>query len=70
MPYHYLDANIRKLQLDDEHVFWSTNCVKYLKSAIDDVNDSLDLDKSALKNDGDGHIPSSSSYRSELDITE
>ena len=35
----------------------STSCVDYLKSAIENVDNSLGVDNMALKNDGDGHRP-------------
>ena len=37
-PDQYLGANVEKLQLEDENVLWSANCVYYLKSAIDNIN--------------------------------
>ena len=46
----YLSANAKKVKLEDGGVVWSTNCVDYLKSAIEDVNNSLGVDKTALKN--------------------
>ena len=69
-PERYLGANVEKVQLNDGRVVWSTNCVNYLKSAIEDVDNSLRVHKTALKNYGDGHRPYSSSFRSELDATE
>ena len=42
----------------------------YLKRAIDNVDNSIGVDKTALKNYGDGHSPYSSSFRPELDVTE
>ena len=59
-----------KVQLEDGRVVWSTNCVDYLKSAIENIDNSLGLDKTALKNYGDGHRPYSSRFRPELDVTE
>ena len=50
-------------------VVWSTNCVDYLKIAIEVFDNSLVVDKTALKNYGDGHIPFSSSFSPELDVT-
>ena len=69
-PDQYLGANVDKVQLKDGRVVWSTKFVDYLKSAIENVHNSLGLDKTELKNCGDGHMPYSSSFRSELDITE
>ena len=37
-PDRYLGANVEKLQLKDGRVVWSTNCVDYLKSAIENVD--------------------------------
>ena len=54
----------------DGKVVWSTNCVDYLKGSIENVDNSLEVDKSELKNDGDGHMPYSSRLRPELDVTE
>ena len=51
-------------------IVWSTNCVDYLNSAIDNVDDSLGVDKMALNNDGDGQRTYSSMLRPKLDITE
>ena len=62
-PDRYLGANVEKVQLKDGRVVWSTNCVDYLKSAIENVDNSLGVDKTALKNYGDGHRPYSSRFR-------
>ena len=69
-PDQYLGANIEKAQLKDGLVVWSTNCVDYLKSAIENVDDSLRVDKTALKNYGDWHKPYSYIFRPLLDVTE
>ena len=69
-PDRYVGENVEKLQLKDGQVVWSTNCVDYLKSAIVNIDNSLGVDKTALKNYGDGHMPYSSSFRLELDVTE
>ena len=69
-PDRYLGANFEKVQLYDGHIFRSTNNVNHLNSSIDNVNNSIGVDKSSLKNYGDMHRPSSSSYRPELEITE
>ena len=50
-PDQYLGANVEKVQLADERVVWSTNCVDYLKRSIDNINNSLGVDKKALNND-------------------
>ena len=55
--------------MKDGIVVWSTNCVDYLKSAIENIDNSLGLDKTALKNYGDGHRTYSSRFRTELDVT-
>ena len=51
-------------------VVWSTNFVDYLKSAIENFDDSLGVDKTALNNYGDRHRPYSFRFRPELDVTE
>ena len=35
--------------MKDERVVWYTNCVDYLKSAIENVDNSLGIDKTALR---------------------
>ena len=37
LPDRYLGENGEKVQLKDGRVVWSTNCVDYLKSAIENV---------------------------------
>ena len=69
-PDRYLGANFEKVQLYGGRIVWSTNCIDYLNSSIKNVKNSLVVDKYALKNCGNGHIIYSSSYRSELEITE
>ena len=69
-PDQYLGANVYKLHLKDGRVIWSTNCVDYLNSAIENFDNILGVDKTALKNYGYGHRPYSSSFRPELDVTE
>ena len=49
-PDRYLGANVEKVQLKHERVVWSTNCVDHLKSAIENVHNSLGVDTMALKN--------------------
>ena len=56
--------------MKDGRFVWSTNCVDYLKIAIDNVDNELGVDNTALNNDVDMHRPYSSSFRSELDVTE
>ena len=56
-PERYLGANIEKVQLEDGRVVWSTNCVDYLNSAIENVDNSLGVDKMVLNNYGDGNRP-------------
>ena len=70
LPHQYLDANVEKIQLKYGRVVWSTNCVDFLKSTIENVDNSLVVDNTALNIYGDGHRPYSSSFRTELDITE
>ena len=69
-PDRYLGANVEKIQLKYGRVIWSTKFVDYLKIAIENVDNSLGVAKTALKNYGDGHMPYSSSFRLELDVTE
>ena len=69
-PDRYLGENIEKVQLKDGRVLWSTKCVDYLKSAIENFDNSLGLDKTELKNYWDGHRPYSSRFRPELDVIE
>ena len=66
----YLGANVEKVHLKDGQVVWYTNCVDYLKRAIENFDNPLGVDKTALNNYGDGHKPYSSSFRLELDPTE
>ena len=70
IPSRYLGANIEKVQLEDSREVWSMTCVDYIKGAINNVNDMLEEDKVAMKMFDDGHIPYSSSYRPEIDISE
>ena len=62
-PDQYIGANVEKVKLKDGQVVWSTNFVDYLKIAIGNVYNSLGVDKTALKNYGDGHRPYSSRFR-------
>ena len=62
-PDQYLGANVEKLQLKYGKFLWSTNCVNYLKGTIENDDNSLGVDNMALRNDGDGHMPYSSSFR-------
>ena len=68
-PDLYLGENVDKLQLMYGRVVWSTNCVDYLKTTIENVDNSLGVDKVLLKNDGNGHRPYSSRFSMELDVT-
>ena len=54
-PDRYLDAKVEKLQLKDGRSVCSNNCIDYLKSAIENVDNSLGVDKTALNNYGDVH---------------
>ena len=56
-PDQYIGANFYKLQLKDGRVVWSTNCVDYLKSAIENVDNPLGVDNTSINNYGDGHRP-------------
>ena len=51
----YVGANVDELQLKYGRVIWSTNRVDYLKSAIDNVDNSLAVDNREIKNYGDEH---------------
>ena len=68
-PNLYLSTNVERLQFKDGQVIWFTNCVDYLKSAIENVDNLLGVDKTALKNHGEMHRTNSSSFRPELDVT-
>ena len=59
----YLGARVEKVHLEYEWVVWSTRCVDYLKSSVDNINNVLGVDKTELNNDGDGHRPYSSSFK-------
>ena len=67
-PDQYLGANVEKVQLEDGRVFWSTNCVDYLKSAIENLYNTLGENKTAIKNCGMGvghtHPDSGQNYMS------
>ena len=43
-PDRYLGANVDNVQLKNGPVVWSTKCVDYLKSAIDNVDNSIGVD--------------------------
>ena len=70
LPDQYLGANVEKVQLEYGRLVWSTNCVNYLKRAIENVDSLLGVEKKTLNNYGDGHRPYSSRFRPELYITE
>ena len=59
----YLGENVEKVKFKDGRVVWSTNCVNYLKSAIENVDNSLGVNKTALENYGNGHRPYSSIFK-------
>ena len=67
-PDQYLGANVEKVQLEDGQVFWSTNCVDYLKSAIENLYNTLGENNTAIKNCGMGvghtHPDSGQNYMS------
>ena len=69
-PERYLVANVEKVQLKYGRFVWSTNCVGYLNSKIENFDNSLGVDKMSLNNYGYGHMPYSSRFRTELDFTE
>ena len=56
-PYLYLGANVEKVNLEGVQVVWSTSCVDYLNISIENVNNALGVDKTALNNYGDMHRP-------------
>ena len=68
-PDRYLNANVEKVQLKDGRVIWSTNCLNCLNSAIENVDNLILVDKTALNNYGNGHRPYSSIFSLELDVT-
>ena len=53
----FLGANVDKVQLKNGKVVCSTNCVDYLMSAIVNLDHSLGVDNTALKNYGDENSP-------------
>ena len=59
----YLGKNVEKVQFKDGQVVCSSKCVDYLKRAIENADNSLGVDKTAIKNYGDGHRPYSSRFR-------
>ena len=63
-PDRYLGTNVEKVQLNYGRAVWSANCVDYLKSAIENVDNSLGVDNRALKNYVYAHRPYSSNYMS------
>ena len=69
-PSRYLGANIEMVKSEDSREVWSMTCVDYIKSAIRNVNDTLEKDKVVMKMFGDGHRPYPSSYRPEMDVSE
>ena len=69
-PYQYRDNNTDKLKFEDVLFVWSTNYADNLNIKIENVNNSIGMDKTEIKNYGDGHRPYSSSFRSEVYITE
>ena len=62
-PDQYLGEIFEKVQLMYGIVVWCTNFVDFLKGAFGNVDNSLGVDKTDLKNYGDGHRPYSSSFR-------
>ena len=69
-PDLYLGENVEKVNLKDGKIVCSTNCVDYLNSVVENIDNLLGVDKTALKNYGYGHRPYSSSFRTELYVTE
>ena len=69
-PNRYLGVNVDKVQLKNGRVVCSNKCVDYLKSAIENFDDSLGVYKTALKNYLNDHRPYSSRFRPELYVTE
>ena len=56
-PDQYLGANFEKVQLMYGIVVWCTNFVGFLKGAFVNVDNSLGVDKTELKNYGYGNSP-------------
>ena len=54
-PDQYLCVNVEKIQLKDELIVWFTKFVDYLKSAIKNVNNSIEEDKAVLNKYDDSH---------------
>ena len=61
-PDRYLSVNVWKVQFNYGGFVWSANCADYLKSAIENVDNSLEVDNMALNNYVDGHSPYSSRF--------
>ena len=69
-PDQYLGENVEKVQLKDGWFVWFTNCVEYLKIAIENVDNLLGVEKTAFDNYGYGNMPYSSRLWPELYVTE
>ena len=69
-PGRYLGLNVENVQLNNVRVVYSTNCVDYLKSAIENVDNSLGVYNTTLNSNVDSHRQYSSSFRTELYFTE
>ena len=69
-PEQYIGANVEKVQFKYGRVVCSTNCVDYLNREIENFDNSLGVDKTALKNYVDGRKSYSSIFRPVLDVTE
>ena len=70
MPDQFIGSNVEKVLLEDGRVFWSINCVDYLNSAIENVNNAIGVDKMVPKNYVDVHRPYPYSFRPESDVAE
>ena len=55
--------------MEDGRVFWSINCVDYLNGTIENVNNTLGVNKTLTKNDVDVHRPYPYSFRPYSDVT-
>ena len=68
-PDAYLGAQVGRQQLPDGREAWYISADKYVKNAVNIVQDLLDLDGNGLKING-AKKPFHSRYKPELDVTE
>ena len=64
----YIGTNIDKVQLKDGITVWYMAFVEYLRGVTKNLYLILEGNRAALENFGNGHLPSPSSYKTELDV--